>query len=659
MRAILPPLLLALSAAWCGTFAGGATSAGSAAAIASLLGILLWTGPSWRDPLRLGPAGRWLPLALWAVALASWWASPVRRAGWVGLVLLPAFLALPAAVARCWPAGEDRRRGLRGLAAVMAGVSLWALLDRLLLDAPRAAMPLGHHNLLAAWLVILLPFAALLPVRERGPWRLLGLGALLFGIAAVLASRSLLGGMALGIEGLLGLAVLARSRSRRWGMMVAAAVLAAGLLLGLLLQGPRLARIATGEDLSRRARAVYAEAALEGFRARPLLGQGPGSAAWTAALFLDPVPGVNPWGETVGELHSLPLQLAYELGAPGLLLALSLVWLFLAVRYAERKRASDPGLLLAALVGLSGAGVISLGTGALAVTALPLAAAVAAGAALSCLPPEPAGGRAWPVRLYAVAAAALLLPGVLAHGSYDRALSAELAGQRARARGHLESAVRLDPGFPLYRMRLALFRGETPREKIAKAELARRAAEDGHGVALLWTVAGVLGNDAKRPWTAAALHNACSYNTLDPFPPFYQMLVETDPVRAARHGAHALLAEPSLAAATAWERREPVFRRALEDIRIWPHVDLGWKEAFLSAAPSPGERRGEWDWIQLGLDTEPGASLSLSLFRRSPWPTQWPLVPVRLRLLDRLDLPPATTLETTFWTAFHPSVCAP
>jgi hypothetical protein len=329
------------------------------------------------------------------------------------------------------------------------------------------------------------------------------------------------------------------------------------------------------------------------------------------------------------------------------------------VRYAGRKQASDPALLLAALAGLAGAGVISLGTGALAVTALPLAAVVAAGAALSALPPEPAAGRGWPVRLYAVAAAAFLLPAVLAHGSYERALSAELAGERARARGHLESAVRLDPGFPLYRIRLALLHGETPREKIAKAELARRAAEDGHGVALLWSVAGILGNDAKRPWAAAALQTACSYNTLDPFPPFYQMLVEEDPVWAARHGAHALLAAPSLAAATAWERREPVFRRALEDLRAWPEVDAGWKEVFLAAAPSPGERRGEWDWIELDLDTEPSESLSLTLFRRSPWPTRWPLVPVRLRLLDRFDLPPATTLETTFWTAFHPSICAP
>jgi len=37
------------------------------------------------------------------------------------------------------------------------------------------------------------------------------------------------------------------------------------------------------------------------------------------AAFLQPVPGVNPWGEAVGELHSLPVQIGYETGATGLL----------------------------------------------------------------------------------------------------------------------------------------------------------------------------------------------------------------------------------------------------------------------------------------------------------------------------------------------------
>ena len=80
---------------------------------------------------------------------------------------------------------------------------------------------------------------------------------------------------------------------------------------------------------------------MRGFTARPILGWGPGSAPWTAAAFLDPVPGVNPWGESVGELHSLPVQLAYELGITGFLLAGGIAILFFVRRIAEREEGRD------------------------------------------------------------------------------------------------------------------------------------------------------------------------------------------------------------------------------------------------------------------------------------------------------------------------------
>jgi len=71
--------------------------------------------------------------------------------------------------------------------------------------------------------------------------------------------------------------------------------------------------------------------------------------------------------------------MAYELGAPGLLLALATAGWFAVRRLKERRGTADPGLLLAALCGLAGAAVALLGTASLAVTALPLALAVAAG----------------------------------------------------------------------------------------------------------------------------------------------------------------------------------------------------------------------------------------------------------------------------------------
>jgi O-antigen ligase/polysaccharide polymerase Wzy-like membrane protein len=653
MPALLPAFLLALFAGWCGTFFGGATAAGAAAAGGGLLATLLWLGAPGRDPLRLGRAGALLPPALWAVAAASAWTSPVARAGRVGVVLLPAFLWLPGVVARCWRRDIDRRRGLRGLAAATGGVALWALVDWTAAGAPRPAMPLGHHNLLAAWLVTLLPLA-LLPARERGRWRLLAAAAGLLAVAAVVASRSFLGGLALIVQAGLGLLVLVRGRTsagerprRRRPLLLPGLALAA--VLALLL--PRAARIVAGVDPSARARAVYAAAAWEGFLARPLLGWGPGAAAWTAPRFLRPLPGVNPAGEVVGELHSLPLQIAYELGAVGLLLALALAVVFCHKRLAALSRSDDRGLALAGLVGLAGAAVAALGSAATAVTALPLAAAVAAGAVLSTECEEASAKADRAVRAYALAAFAALVPSLLATWHYDRAVLAPTLEDAGR---ELAQAVRLDPSFPLYRLRLALLARESPHERQAASSLALRAAVDGDGVAASWLVAGILGYATGRPWAGAALARACALDRLAPLPAFYLLVADPGAPAAPAHGAHALLAEPRLAAATFWESHQDLFAATLEEVRRRPGVDAGWKEALVAAAPAPGERRGPLARLQLDLDAVPHLALSLHAFRRRPWPAAWPLVRLRQGPLARLRQPPATALASTTVSALGP-----
>jgi len=371
---------------------------------------------------------------------------------------------------------------------------------------------------------------------------------------------------------------------------------------------------------------------------------------------------VNPWGETVGELHSLPLQLAYELGAPGFLLALATAGWFAVRRLGERRAAADRGLLRAALCGLAGGAVAFLGTASLAVTALPLAVAAAAGAAL-------AGGgdparsdgsvrSVGSVRSYAAVAAVALSPFLIAQALYDRALVADQAGERALARRRLEQAVGLDPAFPLYRLRLA-FLETGGAERSAAAELALRAAEDGDGLAALWTTAGILGQTARRPWAPAALQTACSLDPLSPFPPWFGMLADPAGPRAARQGAHALLAEPRLAAALFWQRHPELLARALDEVRAWPGIDAAWTRTLLAEVPPPGGWTGERQWLTLTLDVDPSASVSVFAFRRRPWPAEWPVVPLAAGALEKLRrIGPATSMPGAPETSFAPSICA-
>lgn len=625
MAPFVPALLLALFAAWSGTYDLGTAAAASSAGLLALAGTLLWVGSPRRDPLGLGVSGRLLPLALWISTAVSLWASPVPRAGKMGLLLLPAFLYLPGAVARCWHREADRRWGLRAVALVTAGISLWALVDWLVRGLERPALPLGHHNLLAAWLVIVLPLAVL-PAREAGPWRLAGIVGGILAIVTIVATRSLGGAAALAVEGIA--LIVWKRRQRKM-----AALLAFLILAGVVTQFPRLVRIAAGEDPSARTRAVYYAAGWEGFLARPALGWGPGSTPWTIPAFTDPAPGASPRTEAVGDLHSLPLQIAYELGIPGLLLAAGVAAVFVKRRLREISEPAGAGLL-----GIAGGAAASLASGAIAVTALPLAVAVAAGAALSKNPEERGSDR--PARLYAILALLALAPSELARWHYDRARAADIAGRRDVARAEIARAVALDPSFPLYRLRLALLGGGDP------AASALRAAEDGVAVPVLWSVAGILGFTQKEPWASNALERACSLAPLDPLPPFYLMLSKPS---APAHGAHALLADPRLAAAIVWDRRplEPV----LEEIRRWPGVDPGWKEALIAAARASEPRKGfATRKIGLEMDTDEtlaGQSLSLAAFRRRPWPLQWGLIEVREDLLPGLSLTPAAMLRTT------------
>ena len=661
---LLPALLLACFAFWSGTFPGAAAFPAGPAGQGLVLAAAIIGAAAWRDPLRLGGAGRWLVGALLAAVALSLWVSPVARAGRVGVVLLPAYLLLAPFVARCWSSERRREIGLTAWSVVVAATALWAIVEQVRHHSSRAAMPLGHHNLLAAFLVISLPLAV--PALRRretageaslvaipGLRRTVALVAIVAGVVALVLTRSFLGAAALAVLALAGAVRFARARH----LVVGLALLALALLV------PRAAAIVGGEDSSASARQVYLRAGWQGATARPVFGWGPGSTPWTLAEHLRALPGINPQGEVVGEMHSLPLALAYELGFVGLALVVAVFGLFFLRRWRGRGAAADRGLVEAGLAGVAGFLLTALGGAQLSVTALPLAAALAAGAVLAGegAPDERPGLRAVPVWIFAGAALFALLPLARAQAFYDQAAKLRVREQAAPL---VARAMALDPEFALYRTRWAWSSKAPVGERAATAISAARAAR---GVAALWLRAGALALEAGRTDLAReASGRALALDPLSGFAPFQLAMLDGESAEGVDCAARALLAEPRLAAASFWRGREGQRQLALERLEHWPGVDAGWRSEMLkqaaSAVPAPAEAGASAaDEVELAaqIDTTPALAVSLHLFRRSPWPADVARIRVERAGVRKMQLPSAAALESSSADAFPRERCAP
>lgn len=659
-----------------GTFHRGATAFSLAAGAALLLVFAFLGRRSFLDPLAVG-GGAWpwwpaVPGALWLVVLLSWIQSPVGRAGEaIVLFLLPAAWAA-AGIGRLLGSEAAVRTALAGCAVVGVAASTWALAMQPLHEEGRAALPIGHHNQLALVLVAILPPAVLGAWRAAGPdRRRLRLGATLF-VAAVLvwtlaATGSMSGLAALVIQAAAAAAwILWRTRGRRLLVPLAAMLaLAAGLALATAWAGPRLdvpgplgrlGAVLRLEDPSLLARRTYAEAAASGFADRPLLGWGPGSTSWTLANHWRPAPGVHPPGEVVTDAHSLLAQAPYELG-----IAASVLLLLLAARYGRVRlgelgdpRVRDPELLAAALLGLTGAAVCLVFGVFAVVTAVPAAlilnlglaaaarAASADGDPLDSLP-------AWWRRGLQITFAVWL---VVALGWTWQRTSAARSYELVAAGGGtdlLRMAAASDPSFPLYQARFDPW----------------AAAGAADGLAPLWLLAGVeQGIDTGR--RRLALERACDLDPLSALAPFELMRLEreagtavTDP-RVAARAARAVLAEPLLLAAAAFEGDPDLRAEVHRRIQSWPGLPPGWLAAFeelwFGLDWSNGSEGPPLDVLSVDADGRPAVSFSLFAFRRPPWPLSIGAVPLRSHRLDFVaahDLPAVTRLPGTtpdpFW----------
>ncbi|HXU45177.1 MAG TPA: O-antigen ligase family protein, partial [Thermoanaerobaculia bacterium] len=412
--------------------------------------------------------------------------------------------------------------------------------------------------------------------------------------------------------------------------------------------GPRAIEIARGRDPSAAARLVYLEAGMRGIAERPWLGWGPGATPWTLGPHLQPIPGTNPPGEAVGDLHSLPIEVAYELGLLGALAALGVAMAFAVARLREDRAAPDP-VRRAGLLGLLGAAVTALASGAWAVSALPVAAAISAGAALSGGSREPGRIENAVARAGALVILLFLAPLDLAERSYERALGVV----REASIAALDRAIAFDPAFALYRARRAAYRA---RPTAFDAADARKAAEDAGSTAPFGLLAGALSAEARSPDSGRLLDSACASARLDGIAPFLRLRATPPPIDPVSVAARALLAEPRLAAAVWWRGREGLLARAVARISALDGVELGWRQSFVDAASSLPDRAGPGALLAYGQESE-AASFSLHLLRRRPWGSYLGAVPLSERALAHLGLPSAASLPTTSAALFAGPGC--
>jgi putative inorganic carbon (HCO3(-)) transporter len=309
---------------------------------------LLWLLIALRRPAgAIGGINGWI-LAILAVSLLATGFSPVPSAALKGLLKLASYLgvyALMHEVLRAAPRWWDRIVaallagslltaviGLRQLYEDTAALARWADPNSVAKGTVRIYSTLGNPNLLAGYLLPILPLAVVVLLRWRRPLpRVFAATTLVMGATALVLTYSRAAWMGL-VAATAVLAVLLALRStRRWPLLwrkviPLAVLLGGGVLLAVLvwqvepLRVRVLSLVAGREDSSNNFRINVWLAALDMIQARPWLGIGPGNDAFNLIYPLYQQPRFNALSA-----YSIPLELAVEAGIPGLLAGIGLV----------------------------------------------------------------------------------------------------------------------------------------------------------------------------------------------------------------------------------------------------------------------------------------------------------------------------------------------
>jgi len=345
---------------------------------------LVWCLSAPPSSKPLGAINYWL-LAYLALALLATGFSPVPAAAAKGLFKLLSYLGVYALMRRLLdeaPRWWDRLLaglllgelitaviGLRQLYGDTTELARWADPNSVADGTQRIYSSLENPNLLAGYLIPILPLALVALLRWRSPWlRLFALTSFLLGAVAMLFTYSRGGwiGMVLALA-VLGLLLLLRfsrllaAPLKRWLPPLIIAFVVLALVVAAVKVEPlrvRLMSMAAGrEDSSNNFRINVWLAAIEMIQDRPWLGIGPGNTIFNLIYPLYQQPRF-----TALSAYSVPLELAVETGIPGLLAVFGLLITSLKIGISQIYRdlfLSLPCLgAIAAVVGLAGHGLV-------------------------------------------------------------------------------------------------------------------------------------------------------------------------------------------------------------------------------------------------------------------------------------------------------------
>ncbi len=342
---------------------------------------LLWLIWALRTPAGpLGAINGWLLLLLGIAVLATG-CSPVPVAAFKGLLKLLSYLGVYALMRQLL--AEAPQWWNRIVAALLAGqlvsavlairqlygdtaeLARWADPNSVADGTIRVYGPLENPNLLAGYLIPILPIALVALLRWRSwPQRLFAATALLLGAIALFLSYSRGGWLGmLAALGALGLLLVLR-QTRQWPplwrrlfplllLVGAVAVLVVAVTQVEPLRIRVLSLVAGREDSSNNFRINVWLAAIDMIQARPWLGIGPGNTAFNLIYPLYQQPKFNALSA-----YSVPLELLVEGGVPYLLAALGLLVASLRAGLAQLKGESSWALpALAAVAAIAGLGM--------------------------------------------------------------------------------------------------------------------------------------------------------------------------------------------------------------------------------------------------------------------------------------------------------------